>query len=405
MIGAICVIRTHTLFQIMIRTLLAVVSFFFVLGLDAQEVYVPYRTGNLFGISSVFGKTVVKADYDIIRFCEEDNYFQAYKSTGDEVVSTLFHKKKKILQMAGYLKFSVQSGVILAMETKLNESTKSRKYFLYNSKGTKTMEFECQSAKFLIALSNPAKGTIVMEMIDNKKLYNLWSIDVKTGEIQEKILDEVVHYRVNYSNLESKNELKITLQESVSSYKEYSIRIDNDVYEKIPTSESKYRSLTYDDGVQYKKEMRDIYMRESTKEDAGVTTVKKMETEKSMSLGNYKSSDGDIPTSYPYLIFRDLNGVGLLDSDMNVVFSPIYSNIMVGTTNVFLTLTKQAQYGILLRTEQKLTSLVQPIFTQRIFLEKASYCNKQLHIVSLYDTKGKFLYYADQTGREFYSPN
>ncbi len=389
----------------MIRTLLAVVSFFFVLGLDAQEVYVPYRTGNLFGISSVFGETVVKADYDIIRFCEEDNYFQAYKSTGGEVVSTLFHKKKKILQIAGYLRFSVQSGVILAMETKLNEATKSRKYFLYNSKGTKTMEFECQSAKFLIEMSNQNKGTIVMEVIDNNKLYNLWSIDVKKGKIQEKILDEVVYYTVNYSKLDSKNELRITLKESVSSYKEYCIKIENDVYVKVPAPDRQHQSSTTFDRAQYKKERRDLYMRETTKEDISETTVKKIETEKSMSLSHDNSRDSDIPTSYPYLIFRDLNGVGLLDADMNVVISPIYSRVMVGNTDVFLTFTQQRRYGVLLRTKQKLVSLVEPIFTEGIFLEKADYCNVQLHIVSLYDIHGRFLHYADHTGRRFYSPN
>lgn len=267
------------------------------------------------------------------------------------------------------------------------------------------MEFECQSAKFLIEMSNQNKGTIVMEVIDNNKLYNLWSIDVKKGKIQEKILDEVVYYTVNYSKLDSKNELRITLKESVSSYKEYCIKIENDVYVKVPAPDRQHQSSTTFDRAQYKKERRDLYMRETTKEDISETTVKKIETEKSMSLSHDNSRDSDIPTSYPYLIFRDLNGVGLLDADMNVVISPIYSRVMVGNTDVFLTFTQQRRYGVLLRTKQKLVSLVEPIFTEGIFLEKADYCNVQLHIVSLYDIHGRFLHYADHTGRRFYSPN
>lgn len=179
--------------------LYALVIIFFIPRVKAQEVLVPIREQNKFGLSTLNKNLKVKPIYDKIDFGIRPKYFVGFKKKKNNLfVTTLLNNEKVIIEDQPYFDYGIYDNLIVAIDTTSNKTGKSHNLF-YNEKShlyTKDGKLLTPNYNALVSIYEDAskiKPTtdliVLFKDFDNK--FSLKIYDTKKQHFTKILLDNV----------------------------------------------------------------------------------------------------------------------------------------------------------------------------------------------------------------------
>lgn len=115
----------------------AIVVAAFSVGLNAQEVLIPFKKENRFGLIDKAGKIVMKPQFDELIWLTGKYFVSTVRSDENELHGLIFKDKELIKPLPNAIYKVVSEMMILAIVKDNNKTTDSFTYDLYNYKGEK----------------------------------------------------------------------------------------------------------------------------------------------------------------------------------------------------------------------------------------------------------------------------
>lgn len=219
----------------------------------SQEVLVPYRVGDLFGLSDIKGAIKVKPAYDYIEPIGEGYYKYAnYTQLPDtvhwtsgrieirqktDVETGVFYGKSRVIQNSKHRHFTV---VKEAMLIGSEESYISKNSNFYNLKGKKLLESNVEKFRFLNTsdLGKNRNSQIAIYAEHNDKTASIYLYDCKKQKMLAPMLDKVKNIKLD-RNASTEEVFVFSYQDD--QYRSYKMSIYYDenkkTFVKIPYAE------------------------------------------------------------------------------------------------------------------------------------------------------------------------
>ncbi|WP_452221273.1 hypothetical protein [Lacinutrix salivirga] len=408
--------------------LLTIIIILLVSNLYAQDVFVPYRVGDQFGVANYEGKLVVNPQFDILQlattfsFNKDKNYsyLVGYKIINDSTnLSSFITNDKIILKDKTYNDYYFDNEVIHAMKyTYSNKKDKWGSHYiqtstLYTDEGKPVFDGEFKdfntttiindddtSNEFLITAMN-SKNEFTLSLYNKtlKKVTTTYFTNTTYLKYHENVdynekaftyKDEKGQGHKLYFSYNDKKEVVLKSDKLVTlkERKDYYSDDYNDVMEVPNFDDDKNNevALNLNDSIALKITKIDI-------KRFGYVLAKKVQR---LEYGVKKLNQ-----SFSY-VFIENGKLGVKKGRDNTVTIPaIYDQIYYGAFNGYI-LKKDNKYG-LYAFAFKNPVLIEAKFTMLPYLERKNYKKEGFHLIKLFDDNGKLFCYANQDGTLYYS--
>lgn len=388
----------------------------------SQNNRVPFRVGDLFGISDSSGKVKITPKYDVIDIeGEKDKFFIGYNLKAN--TSTLIYKDKEILSNTAYQYFFIENDLIVATKYGIPK----RSYYgdddsndikhLYTIQGKPIIAEDCA---FIYIIENvdeieKSNEALIFFKTQDKK-YSLVLYNKKLGKISKTYFDKTNYCDVIYNfqyNPTDKSITFIYLNKSGQGKKinliNQSKGITHFTEENYDIKQNKNKDndlRNYDDTVMMidNHETRKKIMAN----DSIILTWRKIAIQrdfyyKPKQKEKVSTNEEKINEEWAYIIKKN-NKVGLRLIHNNSLAIPIeYDEILNsefrGQSSCYL-LRKGNKYGASIKGFDNDLE-IKPIFEKLFLVEDVNYFGKKIALLKLYNDDGTFYAYAKSDGTIF----
>lgn len=398
--------------------LYTLVIIIFIPRVKAQEVLVPIREQNKFGLSTLNKNLKVKPIYDKIDFGIRPKYFVGFKKKKDNLfVTTLLNNEKVIIEDQPYFDYSIYDNLIVAIDTTSNKTGKSHNLF-YNEKShlyTKDGELLTPNYNALVSIYEdaskikPTTDLIVLFKDFNDK-FSLKIYDTKEQHFTKTLLDNVDDFDFLNDDqmfwaLES---LKLTYTKA-DVYGRMEIKLIDGAFEilsdikKSISQKPKKRDYYYDDlevPEDLDRSKRKIKSPESDSISKTLTQVSIIKNHKNFLDTDFLYFEDNWYGKKDYSLGFKSGKVGLIDNKQGKYILPAeYDEIYKVSYFAAFVIKKNNKYGLFFSFTNE---IIEPIFDDFPVVVRKQDKDLGYDLVALFDTETKKLkYYATFTGAIF----
>ena len=392
----------------------------------SQPMSVPYKVGNLFGLSNEKGKMIINPQFDILEVSSyNDLYFTGYNLSDNRLTSSLIYKDKIILLNKEYNTYDNENELFRAKKYVLNPKKDNfsvdkvkQIVHLYDNKGNPIIKEDCKYIGILESnnATNISNEVLIYYETANENtsllIYNKKQKKITKYFFQNVNLIEVSgnqYYNPNdksttfiYLDKNQKGK-KLTLLEEPKGIKTVS-EVD---FEYIMTKGME--SNSYDDvrvpGSEYKKKQLI-----NSSNDSIIESIKSIQVAREFYYNTKKVEKIKVDTEklnleYSYIIKKN-DKVGLKLTKDNKIIIPIdYDEIflteMSGLNSCYL-VKKGHKYGAQINAYNVENSFeIEPVFNNMFLVSNLNYFGLNNPLLKIYDENASFYCYAKKDGTLF----
>lgn len=410
----------------------------FAVQIPAQKFYIPYRTGELFGLVDNSGKTVVEPQFAVMELnYGNDDFWQGYKYKNGNAFSTLIYKGKIILENQEYGDYHINREFIKAGKYVLTpNNTKYEweddfytRYNLFTYSGKKLFaedqtdiwesfyEFEKISAEM---------DDLLIGSFDTNERFTLQLYNKKSQVFARAILS-----KVKFEKIFSAADRAVSIIYNTNDGKRKQIDIQQDKKTFKVISDKEIEPLQDEYGKQLGMENR-VWGGEAVppqprpKEEYSPQEGETIS--KSIREAKYKGRKYFLPKKnselyftekrfdgrdyYHFSVFKDgKQGLKLYNrGEITEVLPAIYDEIFWGDWDNWLqgyVMKTGDKYALIVRNA-KPGGQIPDISTEAVFVlfpmvVRMNYGQEGFVLIKLFNEKGSFVCYADQTGKKYYT--
>ncbi len=406
--------------------------FHIALHAGAQDIYVPYRIGDKFGITTPSGTMKVEARYDYVVPCNSQGYFVASSYENNELKTDLIHMDKIIISNKGYADYEIKNNLVVATYIDNREGLDSWRH-LYSDKG-KILSVRSFRTVFIPQgeyAGNDGKY-IVIYGADEKDHVNVYLYNTTKREISESLIENELALRTGYEVKEGKDTTAVIYtRDPFMTYHKYSVQSDkagnptlvNQLIENY--NEVMSQEIIPDDAAKFDNEP-DFYLKDISEDyygrNAQVTTVELVKNVRSSVPFRLEFSDDRTLSDYTGLIKENGKigvGYGGTRGSIPAIYDSIYfiiahypkpitdylsyshSSEKFRSDIGYVTKDKN-KYGLILRATTGYATTLSPRFDYLPAHWYFDFGKKGFHLFALCDREGQFVCYADGDGRLYY---
>jgi hypothetical protein len=419
----------------------------FSVNLYSQEIGVPFRVGNKFGISNKDGKMLIQPQFDFIKVntVGDNFFFEAYTAENNRTLSSLIFNNKVIIGNKTYSDYHVDVNFFIATEYILEKNQSNGLFYktgeinnLYNFNGERIFQEDLADIVIIedfedtsISENDLPKNTLQELLFVTKDLsgkYSLFVYDKKTKKIVSSFFKKTPYLEITYNyqnyyldktitciyeDVTGKG-IKIKLKKENTKFKistNESIEIKKkpqrtQVYNMLPEFEATLEKNTFSEKKFIKK-----YNESEEKKILNISSVKvkkdfyylpvKVET--------IENCNVELNADDNYAVW-DKEKIGLYSVHANSLIIPnSYDAIVKDETlqnnykcpPVFI-LINQNKYGLFIYDSPK-NKIIEPVFDKIPLLVDYNYFGKSQPLLKLYDQNGNLFSYCNEEGKIYYS--
>ncbi|MCT4628538.1 hypothetical protein [Winogradskyella sp.] len=388
-------------------------------NLLSQEVLVPIKVKDKFGLSDLNKTVRVEADYDKINFGIRPNYFVCFKKLeANSFLTSLMHYDKTIIKDKPYFDYGIYDDFIIAADTTRLKTVKYHNVFHYEKMQLYDLEGKLLYPDYyaFIAVfedvSKIRKTSEIFVLFQHlEHSYTLRIYNKKKKEFTKTILDKVEDFdfvnndqmlwalesmKLTYTNEGVYGKMEVKL---VEGFFQITSHVKQTIAQKPKTYNDYYDDVELPEFSNTPKQKVEL-----PKSDSISKTLKQVSI-----VGNHKDF-----TTTNYLYFENVwyrkkdyilgfkNGkVGLIDNKQGVfVLKPEYDAIYKMSGRSAFIIKRDDKYGVYFSYTK---TFIKPIFKDLPVVYRRKYKGKGCDLIALFDTETlKLKYYATFKGDLFY---
>lgn len=392
----------------------------------SQNKSVPYRVGNVFGISNEKGKIIIKPQFDIIEVSTYDTfYFTCFNFNQGITTSSLIYNNKIIINNKDYNNYFGENELFTAKKyfvnpKKSNYSDDKVKAIvhLYNKDGKAIISEDCN---FIAVLENSDELKISNEILvyyeNASKKYSLFLYNKKLKKItnyyfeNSEFLEIDNNQNYDYTNKsitftyvdKNKKGKKLSLLQESKGVTKVS-EVDFEVKYKADSNREHFDNVAvpyFDD-----KNKKPIL----TSNDSIIDIIRNVEIDREFYFNPKKIEKIKIETEklsldWSYIIKKN-DKVGLKLTRDNKIIIPIeYDEIFkteLGGLNSCYLVKKNNKFGAQIyayNVENRFK--IEPVFNNMFLISDLNYFGEKNPLLKVYDENGLFFCYAKKDGTLF----
>lgn len=398
--------------------------------LFGQNVSVPYRVGNKFGISDQNGKILIPAQFDVVEISSyNETYFEAFTFKENEILSSYIYKNKIILSNQKYSSYQWSNDFVIATKYKSGHLSTyhpdGEAYYtdyehLYTKEGKLIIGGDVLSV-FSNDIDDDKKlKEELISVVYKDKKHSLFLYDKKLKKITQTFFEKSDYLKVKYNNEYDYTDKSIvyTFKDAAGKGKQIKIDVVKDGIKIVSTEDfdlSSKKSNNREIGDDYFRDA-DLVMAEPGFEvkkqisPLAILDIKKIEIKRDFyylpkKVEEIHSFKDKLSPDYCYILEKD-GKKGMFFVHKNTLLIPQeYDEIckieMPGHSGGFL-LKKNNKYGYYISGMTE-NYFIEPVFDKIPLIEKQDYFGKNQPLIKLFDENNKFFCYADKSGKLYYS--
>jgi hypothetical protein len=395
-----------------------------------QQIGIPYRVGNKFGVADTNGKIIIPAIYDIVEpeTYNDYNYFVAYRFEENAILSSLIYKNKVLINDKNYSNYYINNGLIKAKAYKL---LKEPSYFakddhseiehLFDLKGNKIFQGDFKSIAIVDDIDDTNKiNVFLIYTHDMNDFESLYLFDKKANKITKTFIEKAKPIRVNYDYSDDYRNRTITNiyidkkgvgKKMVLKIQNNTIVVGSETSINFPDEKNRMESRDYNDiMIEAPQEERPKIPLNSAEEKM-ILTVRKLERKRGFyylpkKIEELRIVNFNLRKDEQFIVSKN-NKQGLYSVYYNTYTVPIqYDEILFADfegRNGGYILRNDAKYGIFIYDHPN-HKVIEPIFDMMPLLVNYNYFGEKKPLFKLYDEEGKLFCYANEKGVLFYKP-
>lgn len=400
----------------MTKSLLILFNFLIGFNVFAQQFYIPNRVGDKFGLVDNNGTSVIKPQFDILEIEPVSfDYFKGYNLIGGEMLSNIIHRDNIIIKNQKYSKYDLSEIIIRAHRYLVNGNQITEKQNLFNSDGVKLFENDLHSVEVIFPKNidrNRAEDLLVIS-IDESKNYTIQIFNVSSKKFSNKLLSNI-KIETSYPFEKNDNEIVFNYLTKSGESKRLTVKDIGTSFQMISDEKRDVEIIEKETAIVNLG--NDIRVAQNSK--AYSKTNASLEIEKSQSnqlilnevlINNlfYLPKKADSLSFKQYTqdkvyLFSQNGKKGIKNKKSNDILIPAeFDEIfkMYEQPNTYI-VKKDNLYGIIIPRN---SVYISPTFTYFPYLDRSNFGKSGFMIIKLFDDKGNFFCYADQTGKMYYS--
>jgi len=401
-------------------------------ALYSQDIGIPFRVGDKYGVSNAKGKMLIPANFDIVE--PEDyngtRYLIAYTFKDDRVFSSLIYNNKIILDNKTYSDYYIMNGLVLATEYKVrrNSNSHSDRNFsetdhLYDLNGKDVFTEDYKSIGMHYDIDDTGKLQVFLiytEDLEGNKSLRLY--DKKAKKVTKTFIDNAKTYQAdaNYDYNYQDRRITITYSHNTGKTKKMVLKIEKGTIvtesdtDAEPVKNNAWDDMTYSGGDVDMGPPHDNKLEPALNSAAEtiILSARKVELKRDFyylpkKIEQIRFTTYKLNADYAYIISK--NGKqGLYTVSKKEYYIPaeydeiIYSDVdgqLTGCTIV----KKDNKYGAY-AFDHSDNKVVPPVFDKIPMMVDFNYLGEKKPLFKLFDDAGKLFCYADETGKLFYKP-
>lgn len=393
------------------------ILFFSNLTVYSQNIFVPYRVGDKFGIANEKGEMKIKPAYDFVRVCDMNNYFTCYKTTGDSYTSSLIYKDKVIIKDQQYFSYYPYNDIVVAVS---HTDIKTGSFYtfgnelshIYNNKGERILPGDYEYVDVLTDFDPKNESNeVLIDAYDLDEKYSVYVFDKKLNKVKQQLLDKIEVDEIDANSVHWDKEMFIRTKAKGKNPILYTIKLTDKGYE-LTQEEIQPRSqrddMFWGDDVAVPDfgEERMPAVASITQEEFMQQIDKRHDHDAFQKPDMLKFKSEKLDATYQCLIKQNgKTGLKLVRED-NVIlaakYDEIYKSEFAGHNYTGYVMRNDGKYGLYIYPFGGPASIIEPVYTMMPWLEEFNYGKEGFHLISLYDEKGNLHHYANQQGKEYY---
>lgn len=390
----------------------------------AQEIGVPYRVGNKFGISNKAGKIFITPEYDLITPRQQDDgtYFNCHKFMGNEVLTSLVYQNKIIIKDKKHHGFHKDGRFFVGYDY-IPKQRNGRVVLdgieefqtLYDLTGKKVFEQDYKRIGVITAIDEKnALNEVLMLATDKNNLYSLFVYDLKLKKVTRTFFEKSSHLEIRYNSEYRPNDKSIQVTYLDKTNKGMQSKIDV-VAKQIKAVETKpfdikpkRENYGYEDLVAIPE--RDFIPKETEPTHKKADEWRAIDTKHKFYWELSKPEEivfrkESIRAENGYLILEN-EKMGYFDQGYKKIMVPIkYDEIYKASfsgRNGGYVLRNGDKYGLYIYDYPN-NKTIEPIFDKVPLLVNYDYFKAKDPLIKLYDENGRFFCYANGDGVLYFS--
>ena len=390
----------------------------------AQEVGVPYRVGDKFGISNRAGQIFIAPEFDLVVPRQEDKitYFNCHKFVGNEVLTSLVYQNKIIIKDKKHHFFYREGRFFLGCDYR-----PKRKYnrvlqdeidefqTLYDAKGNRVFTTDYKSISILDALDEKNElNEVLMVTTDMDNLYSMFVYNLKQKKVTRIFFDKSSYLELRYNGeyRPNDNSILVTYKDINNQGMQAVIDLVNNQIKAIETKpfaiKTKNEYADYDTAVEVIDSDFRIVEQPKTSQKRidqwqSITTKHKFYWELSKPEQIVFRRESIRPEN-GYLV--EENGkmgyynTGYKKLMVPIQYDEIYKASFSGSNGGYV-LRNGSKYGLYIYDHPE-NKIIAPIFDKIPILVDYDYFKSKDPLIKVYDENGTFFCYANGEGILYY---
>lgn len=407
------------------RSILFIFIIFYAIVCQSQEIFVPYRIGDKFGISNEKGKIILKPSFDILEPGYGDvPYFIGYNFKDEKVSSSFIYNNKILIADKPYRSYHIQGNLIVAISyTIIGNPKYSREYKsnydLYDLKGKKILDGAYENIFIIDKLDHDVTSDeVLIATIDKNERNSLFIYNIKRNKFIKTLFENSQHFDVKYNSEVDLSDKSITIThknvdgqfEQINIVPEKKALKVTDlgivpIKKENSQASNVFGSLGYgEDMVPRMQERMETKFVPEKATDSIISELTKVGIKRSYYFSDNKIEEMSTTSIHLKLANRFLikrNGlVGMFDYDHKTILPIQYDEILGADFNGYI-LKKDGKYGLFIYRHPE-SKIIEPIFDMFPLLYETNVLNKGFLLIKLYDSDGKFFCYVNESGMLYY---
>lgn len=401
--------------KMIVRTIAVLCALLLQLAANAQNIFVPYRVGNLFGIADEHGKLKLNPVFDNVRLCDADNYFTGYKNTANGYSSSLVFRDKVILKDQAYFGYYPYNDIVVAvqktdLETGSYYSFGNELSHVYNNKGQRILPGEYSYVEVYVDFDTKNESPLALiGVFDVAGKYSLVVYDKPKAKIVKELLTNISVEQIDTEMARWQKVMTVLSKSVKNRATQYTISFVSGGY-----------TMTQEEVEFYSEE--DAYwdapvampdFDEAPRAPKPVATPATIQTvERRLNYKQFNAKDKlyfeaeKLNTEYFELISEGgKTGIKLVKDDKILVpaaYDALYRAEFAGIHYSGYIVLADGKYGVYINPMREETVVIPPTFAFMPWLERFDYGKEGFHLIALFDADGVFHHFANQDGEEYY---
>lgn len=374
----------------------------------AQDFYIPYRQGSLFGLVNQENKIKLKAKYNVLDVLDASGtWFAGYYHNGNKQRADIINNNKVIIKNSDFNQFILRKDYILAYK----DGDDNNHQNIYSFKGKKILPGD---KKAINAIPNHNRNTKKTQYLfwvhESDGTISTYIYNPEIEKITQTLFERKLVIEGNWYELDYDINVEFILKESENKGTKIIISRNTDNFSITSSSDieitPRQEATDYPfGGYGVPEPAHSDYHTNTNKNDAFVP--KKITIASPKPHQKTKSDSIEYQTfrqeNHLTKIFKEGNFQGIKNKSNELILIPaVYDEIIFLDSSQFTCiLKKDNKYGFAYYLEKDKQAVVEPVFDLLPFPIIKSYGNDKMILIRLFDKEGKFYCYANEKGELF----